>query len=221
MRSLIICPARNRPENIKRLGMNLRLMDTRSDILVAADEDQKELYSPMWGLKFEFGPNLLLGPKLNYYAMQYVDEYDAIFFISDDNMARTHYWDSLMLDELSKLGSGIVYPNDLVMGNLLPTSVLISTDIVRELGYFCPPTLDHLFLDNYWLTLGEKLGRVKYCEDIILEHLHPCAGRTEWDDQYKQNTSGERWGHDRAAWEQYQQVTLNEAVDTLKTNLSL
>jgi hypothetical protein len=46
------------------------------------------------------------------------------------------------------------------------------------------PGCIHLFFDNFVKQLGIDIGVLKYLPDVIIEHLHPVAGKAEMDEGY-------------------------------------
>jgi hypothetical protein len=52
-----------------------------------------------------------------------------------------------------------------------------------------PPKLIHLFMDNFWMTLGLKINSLYYFDDVIIEHLHPYVGKAEMDAGYAEANS--------------------------------
>jgi hypothetical protein len=95
-----------------------------------------------------------------------------------------------------------------MQGVNLPTAVFMTSSIVTTLGYMAPPSLYHLFLDNSWKDWGNALRtrdlwRFRYMPDIIIEHLHPQAGKSEWDEGYVEVNGGEMWTRDETAYKEY------------------
>jgi len=86
---------------------------------------------------------------------------------------------------------------------MLPTAVFITTDIISELGYFCPPGLLHMYLDNSWKAWGEGAGCLRYREDVVIEHLHPDVGKAQSDSSYSESSS--LMEPDRQAYAAYEQ----------------
>jgi hypothetical protein len=78
--------------------------------------------------------------------------------------------------------------------------VVISSVIIRALGYMVPPGLEHLYLDDFWKRLGQDLGHLEYLPDVIIEHCHPNAGKATWDDGYERVNSPGQNAWDRAAY---------------------
>lgn len=125
-----------------------------------------------------------------------------IIKLDDDHWPITPGWDQFYLDSLNILGgTGVVYGNDLHQGEALPTVPGLSANIVRELGWYAPPQLGHLFCDNFWLELGRRSSCLSYMPHVIIEHRHPNAGKASNDDTYQQGGRNEgRWIADEAEW---------------------
>lgn len=101
-----------------------------------------------------------------------------IGFMGDDHRIRTDgAWWNLVLDR----NEAFVYGDDLLQGINLPTAVFIRGDVVAALGYFAPPVLQHLYADNAWLELGRASGSIHYEPRLVIEHMHPAAGKGDYD----------------------------------------
>lgn len=132
----------------------------------------------------------------------------AIGFMGDDHRPRTLGWDRAYVDALSDLGTGIVYGDDLFQGRRLPTQCAMTADIVQTLGYMAPPALTHLYVDNFWLSLGEQAQCIRYLPDVVIEHRHPVVGKAQWDEGYQRVNDGAMYAKDSAAFADYCRTTL-------------
>jgi len=47
------------------------------------------------------------------------------------------------------------------------------------------------------------LNALRYIPEVVLEHLHPVAGKAEWDDQYREVNAPEVYSADRIALDNY------------------
>lgn len=212
----IIVPTRGRPSNIEDLLFSLQETNTASDLWLVLDDDDPELdhYTEL--------NNALIFPRegkgmakpLNKAAMFLLDDYRHFAFLGDDHRPRTDKWDQFFIKELDLLGTGLVYGNDLLQGENLPTAVAMTGDIVRELKGMVPPGLIHLYLDNFWMQLGKDLGAFSYLGHVILEHLHPIAGKAEWDEGYKAVNADDVYSADAKAFHQY--ITGDDYQNLLK-----
>lgn len=127
----------------------------------------------------------------------------AIAFMGDDHRPRTTGWDAAYLETLRELGTGMVYGDDLIQGENLPTQIAMTSDIVRALGHMAPPQLVHLFVDNYWLSLGRLARCIRYRPDVVIEHVHPITGKVEWDEGHARVNQPRMYEHDARAFDEY------------------
>lgn len=121
-------------------------------------------------------------------------------FLGDDFVPRTEGWDLKLQGRLSQAGTGVAYGNDLFQRERLATAWFVTRDIVQTLGHLAPRELRHLWVDNYWMDLGRGADCLYYLEDVVLEHMHPLAGKAEWDPTYERNNKGKTPVLDKQAY---------------------
>lgn len=208
---VVIVPTRGRPDNARRLFDQFKttVLDPENvDLWFAVDDDDSELQGYLDlqadGAQVTVGPRLRMAGTLNMVAVALSSIYDVVGFLGDDHLPRTMHWDSEIAAEASKPGA-IVYGNDLIMGENLPTAVFMDARIIRKVGYMVPPGFIHLFLDNTWKTWGTRAGTLKYLPRIIIEHLHPLAGTAKNDEQYVEVNSSAVWQADEKRFDEYVQ----------------
>lgn len=109
----------------------------------------------------------------------------ALGFMGDDHLPRSDGWDELFVQALLEMKAGFVYGNDGFQGARIPTQVAMTSDIPLTLGFMTLPQLSHLYADNWWLDFGNKIGKIKYIKDAVIEHLHPAAGKAAHDAGYE------------------------------------
>jgi hypothetical protein len=137
-----------------------------------------------------------------YFLEHFREAPKAVAFMGDDHRPRTPGWDTAYLNALQQQ-PGFVYGNDLLQGRDLPTQVAISASVVRALGHMAPDVLTHLYVDDYWRTLGQQAGCLTYLPDVVVEHLHPSDGKSAWDDGYRRVNSPEMYERDASAYARY------------------
>ena len=103
--------------------------------------------------------------------------------MGDDHLPRTQGWDQALVQAIG-LDTGFAYGNDLLQGANLPTAYAMSQNLVNELRGMTFPGCIHLFFDNFVKQLGIDLDCLKYLPNVIIEHLHPVAGKAEMDEGY-------------------------------------
>lgn len=122
--------------------------------------------------------------------------------LGDDHRPRTKGWDRRLIEAIEQLGGpGFSYGNDLLQGRKMPTAWVASAEVVRALQWMMLPGAEHMYVDAAILALGEKAGRIVYRPDVVIEHLHPLAGKANWDESYRESNTDERYAADRAAFE--------------------
>lgn len=208
----VIVPTRGRPGNAARLAAAFRDTHALDAVPVfVADWDDPELPAYRKLLDEEKIPRLLVieGGRsgmcyaLNYAALRYAELYEAVGFMGDDHLPRTTHWDSRVMEELDSLDPRIVYGNDLLQGPALPTAVFMQSRMIKAMGFMAPAILRHLYIDNFWKALGEAVGGLVYLPDVVIEHIHPAAGKTSMDDGYRRVNAPEVDRDDRDAWTAY------------------
>ncbi|MFJ1664807.1 hypothetical protein ACIOK4_00170 [Streptomyces bottropensis] len=214
----VIVPSRGRPHTVAQLAEAFaETCSERTWLLFAVDEDDPQYlaYGDAVGEASAGGLRVQLvaqsgGTMVS--ALNHAARYllaapapvvpHAIGFMGDDHRPRTKGWDQAYLFALQAL-PGIVYGNDLLQGVNLPTQCAISAPIVRALGHMAPETLTHLYVDNYWRDLGRAAGCLSYLPDVIVEHVHPIAGKAEWDDGHRRVNRPALYERDRDAYAAY------------------
>lgn len=219
---LMMVPSRGRPESIIRLRDAWNDTATgNSSFVVLVDNDDERLgeYLAIEGITLEVWPRLRIGGTVNAVAPRLARESYSLGFMGDDHVPRTIGWDQQFVDALKYMRTGVVYGNDLLQGERLPTAVVMTSDIVSTLGYYVMPGGIHLFLDNFWLAIGQGLGRIKYLGDVVVEHVHPSAGKGDWDSTYAEANSGPTWEADQATFTAYIANTYPSDIEKLKALL--
>lgn len=166
----MIVPSRGRPlaaDKVRESFNRTTGADSRLVFALDADDGTWLAYPP---IKFQSKSDSTVS-ALNNCALKYMNESRYLGFIGDDCRFITAGWDKTMISAADEMGSGIVYANDLMDPGALPTSMLISSSIVKSLGWMAPPLLKAICFDDYWLRLGQGLDRIKYLDDVVIQHI--------------------------------------------------
>ncbi len=195
MKLLTICPSRNRPELCKRMLDSFdatKSEGTEIIVYVSIDDPQIGKYEEILnGRLHVFEPRRHLIKVLNYVSCELYPDIQYYQEINDDHVYQTKGWDNLLIEviEIKGRGWGIACGNDL-LGNepwkiaRHPSGAVISGNIVRTLGCFVLPELDHLFTDTYLRDIAEGINSYFHLEDVIIEHRHWLTGKVDKDDNY-------------------------------------
>lgn len=221
---IVVVPSRGRPERLEKMLQTYRgtksERSTRLVVILNEDDPRLPVYEDLNMPEYvvvsqEFNT---LTKKLNEAASWFWEQDVIIGYIADDNSFGTYGWDKTIAQTLEN--SGIAYGNDMYHGENLPTSVFITSDIVRALGWYANPFCEHLFLDDAWKTLGKILGRLYYLPDVIIEHLHPVVGKGAWDDTYALSNTQEKFAQDKEAFEIWREYKLKEDIELIRKGLA-
>jgi hypothetical protein len=222
----ILTPTRERPQQFAAMLAAIRATSAdHVEVYVGVDEDDASPY------EFEDcivcrGPRQQLAGWTNtLLPVALEDGHEIIGSLGDDHRPRTAGWDlrvRMAFDRLEMgprvynlgivgpglrhgfapiMGKGLVYTRDGLQDERLPTAPFWSADILRELGWFFPLVLRHLYADDFWLRFASHIGRCTYLPDVLIEHLHPSATGAEPDAINVENDS--HYGEDRAAFEAF------------------
>jgi hypothetical protein len=224
---LVIVPTRGRPGNVSR--QQLALMETRTklaDVLYAVDDDDPKAmeYARLDGVSIAVGPRLRLAGTLNFLSSVHASGYRYIGFMGDDHMPRTPFWDQVLVASMdARPGPVVAYGDDLFQGANLPTAVFMPSRLITAMGYMCPPGMQHLWLDNAWMSVGLELGTLAYLPEVVVEHMHPFAGKGEIDAGYREVNAAAVNDADRAAFEAWRSNPegLTAAVSRIRTEYGL
>jgi hypothetical protein len=207
----IITPSRGRPERLAAmLAAVERTVKLDVAVYVGLDDDDLSGYPssrpPNVGInvRYDAGPRRSLSAwtnKLAVRALKSKPRYLASF--GDDHIARTPGWDRILIDRIENnmIGPGFAYGNDLLQGGSLPTAWVVSAEVVRALDWMMLPTCQHMYVDAAVKELGVATARLWYEPSVIIEHRHPLAGKTEWDESYLESNAAGRYFEDRQAFE--------------------
>ena len=211
MKMCVVVPSRGRPENAERLAQAFKDTGAEADLYIVIDNDD-----PKWNeyAKSENYKKLPADNKtggcaksLNTGAVLLLDItkyplYDYFVFMGDDHLPRTPGWDKAFIQALGH-NTGIVYGDDLLQGANLPTAYGMSRDLVNELRGMTFPGCIHLFFDNFVKQLGLDLEYLKYLPDVIIEHMHPIAGKVAMDEGYERVNSPKMFEQDLLTLQKY------------------
>lgn len=220
---VVLVPSRGRPDAVRRLLDEFQrtiTADTNLQVIVDADDPQAYQYPDWVTIRHPPGGGMVAALNWGFELITQGSHLPfAVGFMGDDHRPRTRGWDTQYLDTLHELGTGIVYGNDLFQKSRLPTQCAMTTDIPRALGKMAPRELRHMYVDNWWRDLGTGADCLRYLPDVVIEHMHPIANKSEWDEGYRRVNADDTVVQDRNAYRLYQRRQLiidTEAVKNLR-----
>jgi hypothetical protein len=160
--------------------------DTQLVIGLDRDDPQLQGYSVAGsGAEYVIEDGLrFVVPWTNHLASLYVDDFRFLGAIGDDNVPRTVGWDVKVCESLER--NHFCFGDDLYPGRATGTlccHVFTRSEVVKALGYFGPPSIEHMYVDPVWMAWGQATS-IEFLPDVILEHMHFSCLKSERDDTY-------------------------------------
>jgi hypothetical protein len=213
----VLMPSRGRPKSVARAVRMYALTCTAGTRLhFGFDEDDPALdlnIDAAQGHPYEVGKRDGLAGWTNTLAALHPDATELGSF-GDDHVPVTQGWDSLLLASIPG-GCGFAYPNDQRRLDI-PESVVVSAPIVAALGWFALPAVKHWCIDNVWGDLGRGAGRLEFCRDIIVRHLHPNAAPRESAHDQTYADAADDWDADMQAYQKWRLHQMRADIKTVK-----
>lgn len=207
----VLIPTRSRPHNVSpilRAWAETGAFGVADPIFVVDADDAKlpqyisALSGP--GTKWTIAPSWQpLVPKLNTAAMAHQPFYPFLAFMGDDHIPRTPMWAHKLIEEHVVNRAAIVYGKDGLQDARLCTWWSMDSRLVLKLGRMVPAPVQHMYCDNSVMALGGAIASINYRPDVLIEHMHPFAGKAPTDDQYERVNRREQYARDEAqfhAW---------------------
>lgn len=218
---LVMVPTRNRREQAARLIKSFEDSEPGDEtvLMFITDADDDSYEDMDWGSALHAvlsGERMPLTAIFNEVALAHADDFDAIMTVGDDHLFTTPEWDKGLLSAIDVLGgSGWSFPDDKRRSGF-PEIWAVSSDIVRELGWFALPAVKHFYCDNAVHEIGMRSSLLKYCPDVVIEHLHYSVSEETVRDQTYAEAENSSGAHDAAAYGAWRGNHLSNTVSRVR-----
>lgn len=201
----LLVPTRGRPKLLMGMLESVFAMAAEPDavnVVVYIDDDDEETLSLDLS---PFNVNRIVGPRQSMGTLNascYAHSTgDIIMLCNDDVVVRTQGWDTRIRDAGSRFPDQVylLYPNDLFKGKEVATFPILSRvtcDAVADPfpGEYRGAFIDVHIMDIFKRLKGRSHQRAVYLDDVVFEHMHYLAGKSPFDETYRQR---DRFGDDR------------------------
>lgn len=216
-----ILPSRSRPENLERFigayldtgaGAKVYVRLDECDPHIEQNVKLSGLMPRHWTLVV--GKRVRMPGALNEAFERFPNEL-SYGIMGDDIVPRTELWDVRL--NLAAGKWNIVYGDDLQNGESHATHPLMGGDLARAIGWLALPNLVHLYNDTVWMAIGTRLGVLKYCPAVVMEHMHFSNGKAPFDSIYKREVEGVDYASlDNEVFDNWEQSELDALCERLK-----
>lgn len=184
----VIIPTRERVEQVRALiwaiGSTADVPHSQLAIVLGVDASDRQMPAYRHLVEHSGGVHLAInhGPRGHGRAINTAAAYarhalraTTLIKLDDDHMPRTLGWPALLAAAAGPWG--MAYPDDGHQGAALPTVCAWGSSLYDALHRMVPGALKHLYIDDYWRELGRALDCLAYLPDVLVEHMHPHAGK--------------------------------------------
>lgn len=221
-RIIIVCPTRSRPKFASQLAQSfLDRPHSHSRLVLVVPQEQSELYPEIPGVEILHHP--LPGitgivPPANVFAKTLSQQCDTLSVTGDDSLFRTDDWEARVIE--SRQSHWLCYTNDLHQFNRLIGNYFVDSRVINALGWFWPPCFCQLYADNAWGEICKRIGNIEYLSDVVIEHIHPNAGKRPMDELTAAMNSADKYSESAAIFERYMSSDFNGDVSIVENCLN-
>lgn len=188
MKISILCPTRGRPQQVDAMLKSIEETATvLPEVIFYVDDDDDGLpQEGRWpGVKVLRGPRILMTEMWNRCAEVATGEILALG--NDDFRYRTKGWDDQVRRAFAAFPDRIalVHGDDGYWGSKFGTHCFLHRAAVDTVGYFQAPYFSSDYGDTWTNDVYNALNRRIFLP-FVIEHLHPVAGKGEWDKTHKE-----------------------------------
>ena len=197
----LLLPTRRRPALVHRLFASIAETTSRLhqvEVVLYVDEDDTgshDLDSPNFRVVRIVGPALSMGGYNS--ACLEKARGEVLILANDDMVIRTPGWD----DRISAMDAEfedriyLGYANDLFKKSRFCTFPILSRRTCELLVSPFPSAYRRMFIDVHLFDIFKRLqhaglDRIRYCDDLVFEHLHYRTGKALYDKTYDYGRSG-------------------------------
>lgn len=180
-----LLPSKGRPELCKRWLDSCVAMKMSTPGVIILDESDKTIcdYQKLdlpkdWTLYIVGDspnePNVSMAKSIRVWMKEnqdFVDSCKWLGFQNDDMICKTENWDQRLLEHLKDY-SIIAANDDWLAPQRLTGPAIYSGPLLRLVGYFYPPGLNHMYIDNVWEMLAVNTGLWTTHMGVHVEHDH-------------------------------------------------
>lgn len=217
----VLCPSRGRPKQCKAMVDSFLLNSSCSVLKLLLDNNDPyldEYRDIIKDVSYTIEDQTTTTELINSHWQYTADCYKYFSVTNDDFIYKTKDWDLKLIKKIN--GIGIAYGNDLLAGQAIPTTSVVSREIVEALGWLQMPTLTHLFGDNVWNYIGRACGCIHYVPEVIIEHRHVFARKAEADETHNRTNSKEMYRIDEQAFIKWIKENSKEDIAKVKEVMS-
>lgn len=182
----VLAPTRGRPAALQEMADSVFRTAENVEVLAYVDDDDPADYSNIEGVRIITGPRVTLSDCWNRLAAE--ADGTILGMGSDDIRYRTPGWDTSVRAVINSFTDRIVfvYTEDGIHNERLGTHGFVSREWVEAAGMFTWPGFAMDYADTWLNDIARRIHRAVFIPGVMVEHLHPIAGKAEWDQTHRE-----------------------------------
>jgi len=183
MKISVLFPTRGRPDNVKRLMKSLQETSTvMPEVVLYVDDDDTP---PDVDAVIVRGPRITMSKMWN--RCMDASSGEILMMGGDDLIFKTKGWDDQVRRAFAAFPDRLIFlhGDDKMHGKNFGTHGFVHRKWVETLGYLCPPYFASDYNDTWLNDVANAINRRIYLP-FVTEHMHPLAGKAEWDQTHKE-----------------------------------
>lgn len=130
--------------------------------------------------------------------LAFAPEFDILVNFSDDQIFLMNGFDDLIRSDMAECCNDYDYflhYTDHNVKHLLPTMSVMGVNYFKRFNYIYHESYRNVYSDNETIDVAKILGKHKFIDIEIFDHIHPAFGRCPNDEQYLKTE--EKTGYER------------------------
>ena len=188
----LFCPTRKRVKMLTRLmesAFNLADKPDRIKFRLYVDSDDYETMDHLTKINQDQFTAVIDKHGVRhlsdtYNVLFHYSDDDVMVQLGDDTVMRTKGWDTLIENAFLEYDDRLVliYGRDEIHNEKFAAHYSLHRNWIETVGYASPPYFSADWSDTWTFEIAKKLGRTKFINDLIIEHLHWTQGKSEIDE---------------------------------------
>lgn len=210
-----VLPTLGRPERCQEALNSIIDAGTSTPGIVIVNGDSDPRYRSLrlpagWKVHY-FPENIGFLGALNWAFKTFIQE-PWYGLLNDDCIVRTFEWDAKLVEAAGNHNFANSNDGWQTESGRMHGAIVFGGDLLRAMGWWCPPGLWHCFADDCWEKLGTIFKNRRYLPEVLVEHKHVWAVGAPEDETHRLGYA--KLDEDRIVWQAF--IDGTDFIDTAK-----
>lgn len=206
---MFFVPTYKRPDRCQRLLDSISSASPSTGMVIVHGHDfsyDQLRLPPKWGMTYieRKRPGCCEPFEWAFHTYRNLDWYGII---DDDMIVRSESFQEPLVAAAGFWG--LSHSNDGSGRQRMHGAVVYGGDLVRTVGWWAPPGLQHAYFDDAWEKIGAGLNNRVRLADVMVEHMHWAYGKADVDEAYNSKPDIHA---DYRVWQQIEHSEVENAI---------